>query len=150
MFFLSGLNFLVEFSSKPLNALILLVRQFLGGRLVLYHCMFEIRPLFPRSRLQKLWEFYMFSRGQFGTPRERVWRTACALCNTLVYFSSNKIATVNRRKDFQTSYPPKNTGIRGIFVSKVSANEKRGGLKLVAFDRFPFMLVSLRFSKKSM
>ncbi len=67
-----------------------------------------------------------------------------------LFFIKRKIATVNRKKDFQTSYPPKNAGIRGIFVSKVTANEKRGGLKVVAFDRFPFMLVLLRFSKKSM
>ena len=32
---------------------------------------------------------------------------------------------------------------------KVSTNEKRGGLKVVAFDRSHFKLFSLRFSKKS-
>jgi hypothetical protein len=32
---------------------------------------------------------------------------------------------------------------------KVSTNEKRGGLKVVAFDKSPFKLFSLRFSKKS-
>jgi len=32
---------------------------------------------------------------------------------------------------------------------KVSTNEKRGRLKVVAFDRSPFKLFSLRFSKKS-
>jgi hypothetical protein len=32
---------------------------------------------------------------------------------------------------------------------KVLTNEKRGGLKVVAFDRFPFKLFTLRFSNKS-
>jgi hypothetical protein len=32
---------------------------------------------------------------------------------------------------------------------KVLTNERRGGLKVVAFDRSPFMLFSLRFSTKS-
>jgi hypothetical protein len=32
---------------------------------------------------------------------------------------------------------------------KVMTNEKRGGLKVVAFDRSPFKLISLRFSNKS-
>jgi hypothetical protein len=32
---------------------------------------------------------------------------------------------------------------------KVLINEKRGGLKVVAFDRSPFKLVSLRLSNKS-
>jgi hypothetical protein len=32
---------------------------------------------------------------------------------------------------------------------KVLANEKRGGLKVVAFDRPPFKLFTLRFSYKS-
>jgi hypothetical protein len=31
---------------------------------------------------------------------------------------------------------------------KVFTNEKRGGLKVVRFDRSPFMLFTLRFSKK--
>ncbi len=34
-------------------------------------------------------------------------------------------------------------------LSKVLANEKRGRLKVVAFDRSPFKLISLRFSNKS-
>jgi hypothetical protein len=32
---------------------------------------------------------------------------------------------------------------------KVLTNEKRGGFKVVAFDRSPFKLISLRFSNKS-
>jgi hypothetical protein len=32
---------------------------------------------------------------------------------------------------------------------KVLTNEKRGGLKVVAFDRFPFKLFTRRFSNKS-
>jgi hypothetical protein len=32
---------------------------------------------------------------------------------------------------------------------KVLTNEKRGGLKVVAFDRTPFKLFTLRFSNKS-
>ncbi len=32
---------------------------------------------------------------------------------------------------------------------KVLTNEKRGGLKVLAFDRSPFKLFSLRFSAKS-
>ena len=32
---------------------------------------------------------------------------------------------------------------------KVLTNEKRGGLKVVAFDRSPFKLFSLKFSTKS-
>ncbi len=32
---------------------------------------------------------------------------------------------------------------------KVSTNEKRGGLKVVALDRSPLKVFSLRFSKKS-
>jgi hypothetical protein len=32
---------------------------------------------------------------------------------------------------------------------KVSTNEKRDGLKLVAYVRSPFQLISLRFSNKS-
>jgi hypothetical protein len=34
-------------------------------------------------------------------------------------------------------------------ILKVSTNEKRGGLKVVVFDRYPFKVFSLRFSKKS-
>ncbi len=38
----------------------------------------------------------------------------------------------------------------GLKVSlKVLTNEKIGGLKVVAFDRSPFKLISLRFSNKS-
>ncbi len=35
-------------------------------------------------------------------------------------------------------------------VLKVLTNEKRGGLKVVSFDRSPFKLFTLRFSNKSM
>jgi hypothetical protein len=34
-------------------------------------------------------------------------------------------------------------------ILKVLTNEKRGGLKMVAFDKTPFKLFSLRFSTKS-
>jgi hypothetical protein len=40
-------------------------------------------------------------------------------------------------------------GRNQIFDLKVLTNEKRGGLKEVAFDRSPFKVFSLRFSKKS-
>ncbi len=36
-----------------------------------------------------------------------------------------------------------------LLYLKVLTNEKRGGLKEVAFDRSPFKVFSLRFSKKS-
>jgi hypothetical protein len=36
-----------------------------------------------------------------------------------------------------------------FFALKVLTNEKRGGLKVAAFNRSPFMLFTLRFSNKS-
>jgi hypothetical protein len=57
--------------------------------------------------------------------------------------------------------PPRRTGEEGIQgpfrssscrpkeVLKVLTNEKRGGLKVVAFDTYPFKLFTLRFSNKS-
>jgi hypothetical protein len=48
---------------------------------------------------------------------------------------------------------PKHTGhqtVMYLFHSlKILTNEKRGGLKVVTFDRSPFKVFSLRFSKKS-
>ncbi len=38
--------------------------------------------------------------------------------------------------------------LRNLYL-KVLTNEKRGGLKVVAFDRFPFQLFRLKFSNKS-
>jgi hypothetical protein len=45
----------------------------------------------------------------------------------------------------------KNVPLKCYFNSflKVLTNEKRGGLKVVAFDRSPFKLFTLRFSNKS-
>ncbi len=39
--------------------------------------------------------------------------------------------------------------MKWVFGLKVLTNEKRGGLKMVSFDRSPFKLISLRFSYKS-
>jgi hypothetical protein len=36
-----------------------------------------------------------------------------------------------------------------VYILKVLTNEKRGGLKVVAFDRSPFKLFTLRFLNKS-
>jgi hypothetical protein len=42
-----------------------------------------------------------------------------------------------------------NYQILNVFYLKVSTNEKRGGLKVVAFDSPPFKLLSRKFSKES-
>ncbi len=39
--------------------------------------------------------------------------------------------------------------VNAFYVLKVLTNEKRGGLKVVAFDKSPFKLLTLRFSTKS-
>ncbi len=55
--------------------------------------------------------------------------------------------------DFRTERKKSLTLVFDVFSAKialkVSTNEKRGGLKVVAFDRSPFKVFSLRFSQKS-
>jgi hypothetical protein len=59
------------------------------------------------------------------------------------FFLLNKIGILtNGRADNQLYLVP-------YRYLKVSTNEKRGGLKLVAFDRPPFKLLSRKFSKES-
>ncbi len=50
--------------------------------------------------------------------------------------------------DLQFNHKNVRIAIFGLTHLKVSTNEKRGGLKVVAFDRYPFKVFSLRFLKK--
>jgi hypothetical protein len=55
------------------------------------------------------------------------------------------------RNDFFThkGFYPKRKNSFEIISLKVLTNKKRGGLKVVAFDKSPFKLFTLRFSTKS-
>jgi hypothetical protein len=71
----------------------------------------------------------------------------CRLLNKKI---EHKLHYRERRYEFMNTGIQKDTStFRDITALKVLINEKRGGLKVVAFNRSPFKLFTLRFSNKS-
>jgi hypothetical protein len=86
---------------------------------------------------------------------ENSWRYLQLKCNTGVVDTSGKWKNLQSENFHYFFWTPLGSRVSikihffYTFILKVSTNEKRGGLKVVTFDRSPFKVFSLRFSKNS-